>query len=118
MVAAGKPDQIMPVDFPNPHAFFSAAVHLDRHCSEHYDITKTHADKVTCPFLILTGSEEAHPRMLNAGRDMYELAKGNPGTKWVHVEGGDHGLHNQEEVLFDEVLGWLSGAKTPAVAAT
>ena len=117
LVAAGKPDQIMPVDFPNPNASFSAAVHLDRHCSERYDITKDHADKVTCPFLILTGTEEKHPRMLNVGRDMYELAKANPGTKWVHVEGGEHGLHNMDDVLFDEILGWLSGAKAPAAAA-
>ena len=118
LVAAGKPDQIMPVDFPNPHALFSAAVHLDRHCSERYDITKDHTHKVTCPLLILTGTEEKHPRMLNAGRDMYELAKGNPGTKWVHVEGGNHGLHNRDDVLFDEVLGWLSAAKTPAAAVS
>ena len=40
LVDAGRGHEIMFVDFPNPGAYFSADVYLDRHCSEHYDITK------------------------------------------------------------------------------
>ncbi len=115
LVAEGKGDQIMMVDFPNENAYFSAGVYLDRHCSEHYDITKGHADKITCPLLILTGTEEQHPRMRDAGRDMAELCKGMDNVRWTHLDGADHGWHNKEDELFDEVLGWL-GAKTPVGA--
>ena len=75
LVAEGKGDTIMAVDFPNPGAHFSADVYLDRHCSEHYDITKDHSDKLNVPLFIGTGSTETHPRMLNAGRDMAEVSR-------------------------------------------
>ena len=114
LVEAGRPDELMEVTFPISH-HFTAAVYLDRHGGERYNLCIDHTDKVTCPLLILTGSEEKHPRMLNAGRDMYELARGNPDTKWVHVEGGDHGLQNKNDVFLDELLGWL-GAKATATA--
>ncbi len=114
MVADGKGDHIMFVDFPNPNAYFSADVYLDRHCSEHYDITNGHADKIECPVLILTGTEEQHPRMRDAGRDMAELTKNRDNVKWVHLEGADHGWHNKEDELFETVLGWL-GARADAL---
>ena len=113
LVAAGKGDQIMQVDFPNPDAYFSASVHLDRHCSERYDVTADHADKVGVPLFIGSGSTEAHPRMLNAARDMHELAEGKvPAITWLHVEGGDHGLQNSDDEFMEELLGFL-GAKQP-----
>jgi len=115
LVAAGKPDQIMLVNFPNPNAYFSARVYLDRHCSEQYDITKGHTDKITCPLLILTGTEERHPRMLNVGRDMYELTKDHPNVTWKHFEGGSHSLSNMEEAMFETILQWLR-VKTAAGA--
>ena len=77
LVDAGRGHEIMFVDFPNPGAYFSADVYLDRHCSEHYDITKAYTNDIECPLLILTGSEETHPRMRNAGRDMAALCEGN-----------------------------------------
>jgi hypothetical protein len=113
LVAAGDGDQIMHVEFPNPDSYFSANVYLDRHCSEHYDITADHTDKLNVPLFIGTGSTETHPRMLNAGRDMHKLAKDKvPGIKWLHVEGGDHGLQNKDDVFMESLLGFL-GAKTP-----
>ena len=116
LVAAGKPDQLMPLEFPNPDAYFSAAVHLDRHCSERYDICAGHTDKVRVPMLICSGSEEKHPRMLDAGRDMYKLAKDkNPDLQWLHVEGGEHGLQNKDEEFMEALLGFL-GAKQPVAS--
>ena len=115
LVAAGKPDHIMSVNFPNPNAYFSARVYLDRHCSEQYDITKGFTDQITCPLLVLTGTEEHHPRMLNAGRDIHELTKDRPNVTWKHFEGGGHSLVNMEEVMFETVIQWL-GVKTPAAA--
>jgi len=113
LVAAGKGDTIMSVDFPNPDAYFSANVYLDRHCSEHYNICADHADKINVPLFIGTGSTETHPRMLNAGRDMAALVGDkNPGLKWLHLEGGDHGLQNMDDVLMEELIGFL-GAKQP-----
>ena len=62
--------------------------------------------------LICTGSEETHPRMLDAGRDMHELAKGkNPDLRWLHVEGGDHGLRNNDEVFMEALLAFLAANK-------
>ena len=118
LVAAGKPNQLMPVDFPNPNALFSAAVHLDRHCSERYDTPKRHHSNVPSPFLILTGTRRHDPRVLAVGRDMHELGTGNQRTRGVHVECGAHGLHNMADLLFDEILGWLSGAKAPAAVGS
>jgi hypothetical protein len=111
LVDAGKGDTIIRTDFPNSGGIFTAEVHLDRHCSEHYDITKLHSDKITCPMLILTGTEEKHPRMLDCGRDIAALVGDkNPGFRWVNVEGGDHGLHSFEERFNQEVMSFL-GAK-------
>lgn len=115
LVADGKGDQIMMVDFPNANAYFSANVYLDRHCSEHYDMTKDHTNKIKCPVLILTGTEEQHPRMRDCGRDMAALCEGMDNVRWTHLEGADHGWHNKEDELFDEVMGWL-GAKSPVRA--
>ncbi len=113
MVADGRGHEIMFVDFPNPGAYFSAEVYLDRHCSEHYDITKAHTNEIECPLLILTGTEETHPRMRDAGRDMAALCEGMHNVTWVHLEGGDHGWHNKEDDLFRVVPEWL-GVKAPA----
>ena len=95
------------VDFPNPGAYFSADVYLDRHCSEHYDITKAYTNEIECPLLILTGSEETHPRMRNAGRDMASLCEGRDNVTWIDLEGADHGWHNKEEDLFNVIPNWL-----------
>jgi pimeloyl-ACP methyl ester carboxylesterase len=116
LVDVGKGGTIIQTEFPNPGGIFTAEVHLDRHCSEHYDITKRHSDKITCPLLVLTGTEEKHPRMLDAGKDIAALVGDkNPGFRWVHVEGGDHGLHDFEERFNDEVMGFLA-AKAPVTA--
>ena len=113
LAEAGRGHEIMSVDFPNPGAYFSAAVYLDRHCSEHYDVTKGHTDAIACPLLILTGSEERHPRMRDVGRDMAALCAGRDNVRWVHLEGADHGWHNREEDLFRVVPDWL-GMTAPA----
>ena len=115
LVADGEGDQIMAVNFPNPNAYFSANVYLDRHCSEQYDITKDHTNKIKCPVLILTGTEEHHPRMRDCGHDMAELCQGMGNVRWTHLEGAEHGWHNKEDELFDEVMGWLE-AKVPVGA--
>ena len=115
LVAAGRGHEIMFVDFPNPGAYFSADVYLDRHCSEHYDITKAHTNEIECPLLILTGTEEGHPRMRDAGRDMAALCEGRENVTWVHLEGGDHGWHNKEDDLFRVVPEWL-GVKAAVTA--
>jgi pimeloyl-ACP methyl ester carboxylesterase len=108
LVKAGKGDAIMSVDFPNDGAHFSANVYLDRHCSEHYDICAAHTDQIRCPVLVITGSEEQHPRMRDVGRDMNALAAGkNPGYVWSHTQGGGHGLHEHNDVFFAEVMGFL-----------
>ena len=113
LVEAGRGDEVMQLNFPNPNAYFTANVHLDRHCSERYNLCIDHTDKFTTPLLICTGSEEKHPRMLNAGRDMYLLAKDkNPNARWFHLEGGDHGLQNRDDEFMEEMLGFL-GAKQP-----
>ena len=107
LVDAGRGHEIMFVDFPNPGAYFSADVYLDRHCSEHYDITKAYTNDIECPLLILTGSEETHPRMRNAGRDMASLCEGRDNVTWIDLEGADHGWHNKEEDLFKVIPNWL-----------
>ena len=107
LVDAGRGHEIMFVDFPNPGAYFSADVYLDRHCSEHYDITKAYTNDIECPLLILTGSEETHPRMRNAGRDMAALCEGRDNVTWIDLEGADHGWHNKEEDLFNVIPKWL-----------
>ena len=107
LVDAGRGHEIMFVDFPNPGAYFSADVYLDRHCSEHYDITKAYTNEIECPLLILTGSEETHPRMRNAGRDMAALCEGRNNVIWIDLEGADHGWHNKEEDLFNVIPNWL-----------
>ena len=107
LVDAGRGHEIMFVDFPNPGAYFSADVYLDRHCSEHYDITKAYTNDIECPLLILTGSEETHPRMRNAGRDMASLCEGRDNVTWIDLEGADHGWHNKEEDLFNVIPNWL-----------
>ena len=107
LVDAGRGHEIMFVDFPNPGAYFSADVYLDRHCSEHYDITKAYTNDIECPLLILTGSEETHPRMRNAGRDMAALCEGRNNVIWIDLEGADHGWHNKEEDLFNVIPNWL-----------
>lgn len=107
LVDAGRGHEIMFVDFPNPGAYFSADVYLDRHCSEHYDITKAYTNDIECPLLILTGSEETHPRMRNAGRDMAALCEGRDNVTWIDLEGADHGWHNKEEDLFNVIPNWL-----------
>ena len=107
LVDAGRGHEIMFVDFPNPGAYFSADVYLDRHCSEHYDITKAYTNDIECPLLILTGSEETHPRMRNAGRDMAALCERRDNVTWIDLEGADHGWHNKEEDLFNVIPNWL-----------
>ena len=107
LVEAGRGHEIMFLNFPNPGGYFSADVYLDRHCSEHYDITKSYTDAINCPLLILTGTEETHPRMLNAGRDMANLCSGHDNVTWIDLEGGDHGWHNKEDDLFRVVPEWL-----------
>ena len=107
LVDAGRGHEIMFVDFPNPGAYFSADVYVDRHCSEHYDITKAYTNDIECPLLILTGSEETHPRMRNAGRDMASLCEGRDNVTWIDLEGADHGWHNKEEDLFNVIPNWL-----------
>ena len=108
LVDASKGSTIMQTDFPNPGGIFTAEVHLDRHCSEHYDITQLHSDGITCPMLVLTGTEEKHPRMLDCGKDIAALVGNkNPGFRWVNVEGGDHGLHNFEDRFNEEVMKFL-----------
>mgnify|MGYP002630063758 CR=1 FL=1 len=116
LAAEGKGDTIMECDFPNPGAHFSANVYLDRHCSEHYNMCASITDTLNVPLFIGTGSTETHPRMLNAGRDMYELAKNNAaGVKWVHVEGGDHGLQNKDDELMAALLDFLGTKQRAAV---
>jgi pimeloyl-ACP methyl ester carboxylesterase len=116
LVDAGQGDALIQTEFPNPGGIFSAEVHLDRHCSEHYDICAGHSDQVKCPLLVLTGTEEKHPRMLDVGKDIAALVGDkNPGFRWVHVEGGDHGLHSFEDRFRDEVMEFL-GAEAPVGA--
>jgi hypothetical protein len=116
LVAEGNGDTIMAVEFPNPGAHFSANVYLDRHCSEHYNMCAGITDTLNVPLFIGTGSTETHPRMLNAGRDMYELAKDKvPGIKWLHVEGGDHGLQNKDEEFMAALLEFLGAKQLAAV---
>ena len=112
LVSEGKGHEIMFVDFPNPNAYFSADVYLDRHCSEHYDITQDYTNKIECPLLILTGTEEQHPRMRDAGKDMAALCQGRSNVTWVHLDGGDHGWHNKEDDLFTVVPQWLGMKET------
>ncbi len=115
LAEAGRGHEIMFVDFPNPGSYFSADVYLDRHCSEHYDITKAHTNEIDCPLLVLTGTEESHPRMRDAGKYMAALCEGKSNVTWVHLEGGDHGWHNKEDDLFRVVPEWL-GVRAPAGA--
>jgi hypothetical protein len=108
LVDASEGGRIIQTEFPNPGGIFTAEVHLDRHCSEHYDITAQYSDQVNCPLLVLTGTEEKHPRMLDVGKDMAALVGDkNPGFKWVHVEGGDHGLHSFPDRFNQEVMEFL-----------
>ncbi len=113
LVDAGQGDTLIQTEFPNPGGVFTAEIHLDRHCSEHYDICADHSDKIKCPLLVLTGTEEKHPRMLDVGKDIAALVGDkNPGFRWVHVDGGDHGLHSFEERFRDEVMAFL-GQEAP-----
>jgi hypothetical protein len=104
---AGEPDALVEVSFPISH-HFSAAVYLDRHCTERYDLTAAHTDRVSTPLLILGGSTETHPRMRDAVRDMAALAKGQPRTRSLVVEGGDHGLQNRDEEFFAALMDFLT----------
>jgi len=107
-VDAGEGGRIIQTEFPNPGGIFTAEVHLDRHCSEHYDICAQYTNQINGPLLVLTGTEEKHPRMLDVGKDMAALVGDkNPGFKWVHVEGGDHGLHSFAERFNKEVMEFL-----------
>ena len=52
-------------------------------------------------------------RSRGSGRDMAALVGDkNPGLKWLHLEGGDHGLQNMDDVFMEELIGFL-GAKQP-----
>lgn len=107
LVDAGKPDELIKVTFPIDH-YFTAGVYLDRHGTERYNLAAAHSDKVRCPLLVIGGTEEHHPRMKDAVRDIHAQArKGNPDAEMVIIQGGDHGLQNKDAELMETVIGWL-----------
>ena len=116
LVESGQPDALFRVTFPMPHVF-GAAVYIDRHGpSERYNLLH-YASKVKCPLLLIAGTLETHPRLLNCARDVYDTVRGNPGAELVLMEGAEHGLPGMEDQLVDAVVQW-AGRLQPAAASS
>ena len=116
LVEAGQPDTLMAVDFPNAHAMFTAAVYLDRHCTERYNLIPM-MDRIDCPLLILAGTLETAPRHLNMAQDMFDACGGRPDVELKLLEGAAHMFPDMDDEFIDPVVRWarsIRPVRTPA----
>jgi alpha-beta hydrolase superfamily lysophospholipase len=116
LVESGQPDTLMPVDFPNAHAMFTAAVYLDRHCTERYNMIPM-MEKIHCPLLILAGTGETATRHLDCAQDMFDASTANPSVELKLVEDATHMFPGMDDEFIDPVVQWarsLQPVQTPA----
>ncbi len=116
LVESGQPDTLMPVDFPNAHAMFTAAVYLDRHCTERYNMIPL-MDKINRPLLILAGTLELATRHLDCAQDMFDTANGSPDVELKLVEDATHMFPEMDDEFLNPVIQWarnLRSVQTPA----
>jgi len=116
LVESGQPDTLMPVDFPNAHAMFTAAVYLDRHCTERYNMIPL-MDKIHCPLLILAGTLETAARHLDCAQDMFDASGTNPAVELKLVQDATHMFPDMDDEFLDPVIQWArnrQAVKTPA----
>lgn len=116
LIDAGRPDAFFETTFPMPH-LFSARGYIDKHGpEERYTLTK-YTNRVKCPLLIMAGSLETHPRLLDCAKDMYATITDNPNAKLVIQEGADHGWSEMREPHAQHVLDFLGQLTKSQVGA-
>ncbi len=108
LVAQGKPNELLEVNFPIS-SYFSAAAYLDKHGpAERYNLV-TLAPGIKVPMLVVGGELETHTRLRDLPRDMVQAAVNSPQAEYVIIEGGNHALVNRKNEAMAAILGWLAG---------
>ena len=108
LVAQGKPNELMEVNFPIS-SYFGAAAYLDKHGpAERYNLV-TLAPGIKVPMLVVGGELETHTRLRDLPRDMSQAAVNSPQAEYVIIEGGNHALVNRKNEAMAAILGWLAG---------
>tara|TARA_B100000029_G_scaffold481382_1_gene530404 strand:+ start:1316 stop:2173 length:858 start_codon:yes stop_codon:yes gene_type:complete len=108
MVQLGKPEGLINIEdeIVPGQGIFGAAAYLDKYGSEKYNIVN-YAQNISDPLLIMSGSLETHPRLIDCAKDAYNsLTEGNKG-KLVVIEGGDHSLRNIGPRLPKIIIEWI-----------
>ena len=105
LVESGEPDTLMNVDFPNAHAMFTAAVYLDRHCTERYNVIHKMND-LNRPVLILAGTLENAPRHQDCAQEMLNASTNNPDVELKLLEGATHMFPGMDDEFIIPVVQW------------
>ena len=108
MSQLGKPEGLINIEeeIVPGQGIFGAAAYLDKYGSEKYNIVD-YAKNISDPLLLMSGTLETHPRLVDCTKDTYSSLEGEHKGKLVIVEGGDHGLRNIGNKLPEIILEWI-----------
>lgn len=107
LVAQGRPDALIQVNFPMPH-IFSASSYIDKHGpDERYNLLK-YAHLVTCPLLVVGGTLETHTRLRDFPAELVKAAVNSPRADLIILEETDHAYTGKYQEAAEAITGWLS----------
>lgn len=107
LVAAGKPDELMPTTFPR-NSFSGAQAYLSKYASgAKFDVLEL-AVKIPCPVLALTGENELVDANFRDHPAGYAAAsKRKRDLDFVVVPNGDHYYTLAQTFAIDHLLAWI-----------
>lgn len=108
LVSEGNPDGTFWTDLPTYYVA-GAACYLEKYGpDEKLNIFK-YLDKIQCPVLALTGTEEVAHRFAfdDLDKEFDKFAQRMPNLRHVSIPGADHFYTGQKEFVFNAVLDWL-----------
>ena len=108
MAQLGKPEGLINIEdeIVPGQGIFGAAAYLDKYGSEKYNIVN-YSHQINDPLLIMSGTLETHPRLIDCAKDAYDSLKGAHKGKLVIIDEGDHGLRNIGDRLPEIILEWV-----------
>ena len=109
MAQAGKPEGLINIEdeIVPGQGIFGAEAYLDKYGSEKYNIVN-YAHKIKDPILLMSGTLETHPRLIDCTKDTYNTFTEDNQGELITVEGGDHSLQNIEDELPRLIIDWIS----------
>ncbi len=109
LVAAGKPDELMPTTFPL-NSFSSPQAYLEKYAAgTKFDVLELVA-RIPCPVFALTGENELADPIFRDHPAGYAAAKtAKPDIEFVVVPNGDHFYTEAQTFAIERLLAWIDG---------